>query len=222
MDASAYATFLRFRSMTNSIQSNVFTLLALLALGCSGNGSDNSVSKSSPSASVGAPCVPYDETIADYTYGKLYGIDLAFDSLRCGEDFCVQHDFQGRVSCPYGQTAEDIQSLPANDPARCRVTDASGNVTDQPVMVPVLPQFVDRRAEKFVYCGCACSGTDNTAQYCTCPEGMQCQSVIPFRAINGVCVRTDSLNASKTPATVTCSRTSTDPATDCGNGRRNP
>src|SRR6185503_7151776 len=100
---------------------------------------------------------------------------------------------QGRVSCPYGQTENDIADRPPEDPARCRVpgTDgklcagADGNPTDcdgtnniDEIKVPIDPQLVFRAAQDTVYCSCRCQGPDKAASYCECPSGYVCEELV--------------------------------------------
>lgn len=173
---------------------------------------------------IGSPCVPYEETIAEFS-GNGLGMSMYLDAVACGGDICLSYYFQGRVTCPYGQTDQDIASLPATAPARCRLPDASGGMTQQPVTVSVSPQLVARRSETSVYCSCACSGTDSSQEYCTCPANMRCEPLSipnPKRTTTGICVRLDSLYDASATSQTTCGKTGTDPATDCGNGRQNP
>lgn len=152
-------------------------------------------------------------------------VNLAFSSIAHRvDDFCLIYHFQGRSSCPYGQTETEIATLPATDPARCRVTTGDLSMTDQPVDVAVLPQLVDRPPEKTIYNSCACSGTDASQKYCDCPSGMHCESQPehPQTKITGVCVRDDSVYDTAARAGLECSKTDSDPSTDCGNNRQNP
>jgi hypothetical protein len=197
-------------------------LCTVLANGCD----DAAAAKSQPLAKVGAPCVQSHEAMPAFpgTAAEETNIELA--SPVCGGELRVSYHFRGRVGCPYGQTAEDIAALGATDPARCRVTNTAGSVTNEPVTVGVSPQLVDRPAAMSVYCSCQCSGSDPNREYCNCPTGMQCESIpslgLPSTAVTSYCVRLDSLYVKTEVSTLECSRTSTDPATDCGNNRQNP
>lgn len=70
--------------------------------------------------------------------------------------------FQGRVSCPYGQSA-------AAGTEACRVPGGSEAVTGA-----VSPQRLDRRADDAVYCSCRCGGADPAGSYCQCDAGFEC------------------------------------------------
>ncbi len=204
---------------------NAVTCLGLLCtLAAAGCTEADSTSEQSL-ARLGLPCVISSELEAGFSGFGIEEANVQYVSSLCGGELCVAYHFQGRASCPYGQSESDIQTLAATDPARCRVTDAMGKVTDQPVTVEVLPQLVDRRADKTVYCSCACSGTDPNRTYCTCPSGMQCEQLsyaLPESPFMGYCVRLDSLYARASVSTLACSRTSTDPTTDCAGNRQNP
>jgi hypothetical protein len=106
------------------------------------------------------------------------------------------HHFQGRVSCPYGQTAADIglgdpSDLTDDDPSvlatsgdwemRCRVPGTTGRVPSDRVTVPVRPQKVERRSTDTVYCSCRCGspeGRHAQGNLCTCPNGYECVPLI--------------------------------------------
>ncbi len=121
---------------------------------------------------VGSACLPVSETSPGYAGANVDTPALDTDA-RCTQA-CLVYHFQGRVSCPYGQNENQLQSLPADDIARCRVPDASGEITEQPVEVPVSPQLVGRPDEQAVYCSCRCDGPDPDASYCACPQDMDC------------------------------------------------
>lgn len=214
----------RARGGTGARGANALAFLALLCgsmqVACSGK--DTAIVQST--SLIGAPCVPYEETVATFS-GNGLGLSVYLDSPACGGDICLSYYFQGRVTCPYGQTDEEVAALPATASARCRLPDASGNMTQQPVTASVPPQLVARRPETSVYCSCACSGTDSSQKYCTCPTNMRCEQFgipNPRSTTTGVCVRLDSLYDAGATAQTTCSKTGTDPATDCGNNRQNP
>jgi hypothetical protein len=127
---------------------------------------------------IGATCIPASEHSPQYA-GSSFD-QVALDSAAiCGMGVCLLDHFQGRVTCAYGQNAEQIASLPAADPARCRVPDEIGNPTATPVEVEVLPQLLLRIDDQAVYCSCPCAGPEANKQYCTCPDNMDCVELIP-------------------------------------------
>lgn len=193
--------------------------LPVLLLGCS----VKDPASTQPSTLMGKACIPFDETIPAFSGSG--GVSMYLGATDCGGEVCFAYEFQGRVTCPYGQSDEGIATLPATDPGRCRLPDETGRMTQAPVTVEVPPQLVERRAEVSVYCSCACAGTDSSKEYCTCPSNMRCEQIVVGGSRitdTGFCVRLDSPDRTSTISTVTCSRSSSDPITDCGNNRQNP
>lgn len=169
---------------------------------------------------VGRPCIPEDELLPEFSgfasgetnIGQLSGSDRMV---------CLANGFRGRVSCPYGQTAADIATLPGDSPRRCRVPDAAGNVSAVPVEVPVEPQLVNRPAKHAAHYSCRCDGPDGV-DYCNCPITMACVPLIEGGGIFGGSYCVTRGYDPKAPLGATCDAKSEDPATDCGNGRANP
>jgi hypothetical protein len=118
---------------------------------------------------VGDPCVPEEEYLETFSGFSAEEVVAETRSLQCETRVCLVNHFQGRVSCPYGQTAQQT----ANG-ARCAVP---GGLT--PVPEEVSPQLLGRRADDAVYCSCRCDGPDKNARYCECPAGFSCEQVIP-------------------------------------------
>lgn len=196
--------------------------IAAFVPACSDDGTPANDSKSPTVSSLGEPCIPFDESLPLFSTSA--GVTLYQHSTACGGEVCLAYQFQGRVTCPYGQSQADL-TKPATDPARCRVTDATGKMTTAPVTVEVPPQLLDRRPEDSVYCTCACSGTEPDREYCSCPSDMVCEqlnAVGPRMAVTGICVRRDAPYDPRTASTKTCSRDVSDPSSDCGNDRENP
>ncbi len=146
----------------------------LLSLGCDPGG-------------VGDPCTPEDEYTAEFTGYSEEQVNVESKSFQCLTRVCLVNQFQGRVSCPYGQTeqmAEKCQD-PANCmpgsadyAASCRVPGQDGSEVSDRISVAVLPQRVDRQADRAVYCSCRCAGPDPNANYCECPSGFSCRELV--------------------------------------------
>jgi hypothetical protein len=140
---------------------------SVYVIACSGGSS--SPSEPPPGrGELGAPCVPSDESQAGFNGFGVREINLEIGSAECASNLCLVNHFQGRTSCPYGQSAEQAQ----NDPA-CFVPG-----TDEPVRVPVDPQLMARSGEHDVICSCRCAGPDELGDYCRCSEGMECHQLI--------------------------------------------
>lgn len=188
---------------------------ALTALACS----DDPAPAKPEEGPLGRVCASAYEEQAEFSGSALSETAPAFPDPECDGFTCMNYHFQGRVSCPYGQTEAEIAALPATDPKRCRTVNDKGEPTGEAVTVPVDPQFVSRPPKIASYCSCECAGTDPDVDYCTCPGGMACTELGPY---GSYCVKADSaFNPSMLPGP-TCDKTGTDPATDCGNGRKNP
>ena len=141
--------------------------LGLTALGCDPGG-------------VGDPCVPEDEYRQQVAGYAVTEVNVESRSFQCETRVCLVNHFQGRVSCPYGQTQEQINTTCANGGCNadtgegCRVP---GTYAD-PITVPVKPQLAKRNADDAVYCSCRCDGPDSNARYCECPSGFACVELV--------------------------------------------
>jgi hypothetical protein len=179
-------------------------------------------------AELGVVCMPDDETLASFSGFATSEVNIASLDAECGGGSCVANHFQGRTTCPYGQTAEEL-ALPADAPARCRVPDADGSPTADPVTVPVDPWVVARRPEDAVYCSCRCSGPSDAEEegvpptgICACPDGMECTSPSPGLGAASYCIKTGTAFDATEPLGPVCDKNGADPATDCGGDRENP
>jgi hypothetical protein len=72
---------------------------AVTGSGCSGGG-------------VGDPCVPEQEYQSCFAGFQIGEVNVESKSFQCQTRLCLVNHFQGRVSCPYGQTAgsQDISA----------------------------------------------------------------------------------------------------------------
>jgi hypothetical protein len=131
--------------------------LALLALGCQSGG-------------VGDPCVPEDEYQRYFSGYALGEVNLETRSFQCATRVCLVNHFQGRVSCPYGQT------FSSDDTARCHLPGSQDAASA--IRVDVRPQLTNRRDSDAVYCSCRCAGADPAGRYCRCPDGFTCTELL--------------------------------------------
>src|SRR5258706_15960238 len=56
------------------------------------------------SGGIGDPCVPEDEYQRYFSGYELNEVDFETRSFQCETRVCLVNHFQGRASCPYGQT----------------------------------------------------------------------------------------------------------------------
>lgn len=148
-----------------SLRIACFLSIALVTTGCDPGG-------------IGDPCVPEDEYRANFSNFSASEVYIESRSFQCETRLCLVNHFQGRISCPYGQTPEDL-SLPPDAPERCRIPGTDGVEAGESVDVPVEPWSVDRAPDESVYCSCRCDGPDANAQYCECPSGYSCEDLVP-------------------------------------------
>ena len=150
--------------------------IALAALGCKAGG-------------VGDPCIPEDEYQNEFGGYSVTEVNVESRSFQCETRVCLVNHFQGRVSCPYGQTSYDIgqgdpDDASDDDPAYlqargnwvphpaavergeradkklCRIPGTRGRSYDDRIWTPVPPQKVERRRSQAVYCSCRCKNAD--------------------------------------------------------------
>jgi hypothetical protein len=147
--------------------------MAMAAFGCQAGG-------------VGDPCIPEDEYQEAFSGYSVTEVNVESRSFQCETRVCLVNHFQGRVSCPYGQTETDVAAVDdqaANWGApKCVVPGTSGRRVVDRIRAPVAPQKYKRRASAAVYCSCRCANadgkTDDGARYCDCPNGYQCEHLI--------------------------------------------
>ena len=65
--------------------------LGVLAVGCQSGG-------------IGDPCTPEDEYQQYFSGYEVTEVNIESKSFQCETRLCLVNHFQGRVSCPYGQT----------------------------------------------------------------------------------------------------------------------
>ncbi len=127
---------------------------------------------------VGDPCIPEDESRVDFSGFGSSEVNVESRSFQCETRICLVNHFQGRVSCPFGQTSDALTAVAGTDRARCRVPGGDGSSPATSVGVPVMAWDVDRPAPDTVYCSCRCDGPDPDAQYCSCPSGYSCRPLV--------------------------------------------
>jgi hypothetical protein len=138
--------------------------LGVLAVGCQSGG-------------IGDPCTPEDEYQQFFSGYEVTEVNIESKSFQCETRLCLVNHFQGRVSCPYGQTDAEGKGMGTRPESQlCHIPGTSDAMTR--IQVAVNKQFTGRRATDSVYCSCRCAGADSNARYCKCPTGFQCAKLL--------------------------------------------
>lgn len=136
--------------------------------GCSGE-SDGGTSKPER-GDIGEPCLLADESDPNFSGFSIQESYAGFPAPgMCENAVCLANHFQGRVSCPYGQSTDQA----ATDPL-CFLPGSN-----DPITVPVDPQLVERSPAMTMTCSCQCGGA-GTDSPCDCPSGTTCTSIFPL------------------------------------------
>jgi hypothetical protein len=158
------------------VVSGVAFVLSVLSYGCQAGG-------------VGDPCTPEDEYQPTFSGYAVTEVNLESKSFQCETRLCLVNHFQGRVSCPYGQSdkaaalppgatlptgADNLQGQYSTEKGFCHIP---GTTTER-ITVAVNSQYQNRRPLDAVYCSCRCDGPDTNARYCKCPTGFQCVELL--------------------------------------------
>jgi len=129
------------------------------------------------SGGVGDPCTPEDEYQQFFSGYAFTEVNIESKSFQCETRVCLVNHFQGRVSCPYGQTLAQAMSAPGpNEYQLCHIPGTTGQANR--IQVAVEHQLNDRPPTRSVYCSCRCDGPDPNARYCKCPTGFQCTQLL--------------------------------------------
>src|SRR4051812_33322949 len=97
--------------MTRSILCAVLALISVGALSV--------VPVACQTGGIGDPCTPEDEYDTQFPGFKVQQENIESRSFQCATRICLVNHFQGRVSCPRGQTLTDIVACSAKGDAIC-------------------------------------------------------------------------------------------------------
>lgn len=152
------------------IRSTLHGLLALICVGALG-----AAPVACQSGGVGDPCTPeaeYDSQFAGFKVGQDF---IESRSFQCATRICLVNHFQGRVSCPLGQSPPKVcdneNDTSCGDGVKC-------------VESQVLAPECDCKPNDDAECVAACGSIDNVK--CDANLKMCVCSGTPSKAINGV------------------------------------
>jgi hypothetical protein len=149
-------------------------LAALVCVACTGQSGKALTLADGGTVLFGEPCqmkIEDDPTFAGSILQEVSSETQPGDPP--GGPVCLALAFQGRASCPYGQSSDPDAGLPP-----CLTP------MGQPVRGTVLtaPQCIDRRADQAVTWSCRCDGVRG----CQCPSDSAC---VAFGSGEAYCVR---------------------------------
>jgi hypothetical protein len=173
-----------------------------------GSGSAGATMGVSSSATFGQACVPSSELDPTFQGFSVDDVSVESNAPTCSSSapVCLINHFQGRTTCPFGQTAPGVgpEGSPGSPAASFSSEDGcilpgeeagktSSQVTATDVAIPgygagtVPPQIVgagasNRTASSSVYCSCRCANANGTtndgATYCACPSNSTCTQLV--------------------------------------------
>ena len=179
--------------------------LGALSMGCQSGG-------------VGDPCTPEDEYQKTFAGYAVTEANIESRSFQCETRLCLVNHFQGRVSCPYGQSGVSAGTQTSTtETDYCHIPGTADK--NSRINVDVLPQLTGRRADDAVYCSCRCDGPDPNARYCKCPSGYTCTELLKDIGLGSselagsYCIKEGTAYSASTALSARC-----DPKKqDCGN-----
>ena len=157
---------------------------------------------------VGTPCVLDQEL--DTSFGGFDTQEIEVEGASgtpSGSAVCLGYYFQGRATCPYGQSADG--GSPTGGP--CLTPDGKA------VTAEVAPQCTTHLAASSVVWSCRCANpagrTDDGDAYCSCPSGTACAQAVASLGTAGdslsgaYCVPDPDVAEGRGSCTVTCDPT---------------
>lgn len=188
---------------------------SLLVGACALGGCGAADTGQSAPRSLGKACLPVDELVASFSGYSTSDVNIDEVSSDCGTGaVCLVSHFQGRVSCPFGQTEEEASMATSG----CFLPHS-----DEKVTVAVAPQRIQRQPDRAVYCSCRCAGPDAGADYCECARGFECLELVSDLGVGAsesrsYCVKKGAEDNTSDISLQTCSNT----PSQCGDSRPFP
>jgi hypothetical protein len=116
---------------------------------------------------VGDPCIPEDEFDPTFPGFSKDEINIESRSFQCRTRVCLVANFQGRVSCKYGQAAGTPEGEGCMTPDLVKGVEPAVN-----------PQLKERRPDQAVYCSYRCKAPQGNAPVQECPDGFECREML--------------------------------------------
>ncbi|WP_394842422.1 hypothetical protein LZC95_35805 [Pendulispora brunnea] len=168
---------------------------------------------------VGDPCRPEREYDATFNGFDVNEVNVESKSYQCQTRLCLVNHFQGRVTCPFGQTPDGTANPGIDKPCVLPGTVDGKIVGNAANGKAVAANLVDRLPEKAVYCSCRCANadgsTDDGANYCECPDGFTCEQLVASigsqfsqELSGGYCVKSGTKYNTGNPPTAVCNAAS--------------
>jgi hypothetical protein len=127
---------------------------------------------------IGQFCRPSAEDQPYFSGFEMVEVALETQAPQCPSGICLVNHFQGRTTCPYGQS--DAEAKGGGARAESELCHLTSGVAAARVAVAVAPQRIGRRPADAVYCSCRCAGADPSATYCSCGPQFQCVELAPL------------------------------------------
>jgi hypothetical protein len=169
--------------MSSSLVSGLAGLLAVITLAV--------IPLACQSGGVGDPCTPDEEYGADFN-----GFDLAQGyiesrSFSCTTRICLVNHFQGRVSCPLGQSQSDIHPCTGPTDASCGADGSDAKCVASATLLPACtPPCMNPNDPNCLEVKCPAGLTCDTNQLiCVCDSAKT--PTVSFEGVNYACVYFD-------------------------------
>ena len=145
--------------MTRSILCGLLALISVGALSV--------VPIACQSGGVGDPCTPEDEYNTQFPGFKMAQENIESRSFQCATRICLVNHFQGRVSCPYGQSANQVKGCNGtNDKSTCTLPE---ECVASEIFAPECNACDPTKDDACTPVGCPAGLTCNaTKNLCTC------------------------------------------------------
>jgi hypothetical protein len=123
----------------------------LLLLGCETGG-------------VGDPCTPEDEYVSTFSGYQDTEVNVESRSFQCETRVCLVNHFRGRVSCPYGQTQDQIPGYDTRTDCTANPCAPGQNCTDNKQGDPILKTCKEIGVEPSSGTRCRIPGTSGATE----------------------------------------------------------